>query len=276
MGHSEAKCFTKSVEIIQKHPEHNGAEGCSSNAKRETKLPASRSCGFKVRNLGKVLELAWAQEDGCCDGFYNEVEEESCGGSGVLKPETAQEHEAEPSVVRRLDLNVASVPDLNADVVPSVEGSPDEENGCSSEKNGLARSGDSQTIGEAPAVESRQESRKRSVNPHEETCDGDSTLVNGSPLRFSNGLGQLDENYEYCVKVIRWLECTGHIEKDFRMKFLTWFSLRSTEQERRVVIAFIRTLAEEPSSLAGQLIDSFSEIVSCKRLRNGFCSQLWH
>ena len=286
LGHSEAKCFTKSVEIIQKHLENNGTEGCSSNAKKEAKTPAARSSGFKVRNLGKVLELAWAQEEeGCYDEFCKDVvDEESCGGSGVLKPETAEDHEAGPSVARNLDLNVVSVPDLNAEVTPPIDGFPDEENVCSSEKNELARSngsGDSQTcaarpIGEVPAVESRPESRKRSANAHEETCDGDSTLVNGSPLRFSNGLGQLDDNYEYCVKVIRWLECTGHVENDFRMKFLTWFSLRSTEQERRVVITFIRTLVEEPSSLAGQLLDSFSEIVTCKRLRNGFCSKLWH
>ncbi|ONK59874.1 uncharacterized protein A4U43_C08F11850 [Asparagus officinalis] len=286
LGHSEAKCFTKSVEIIQKQTEHNGVEGCSSNAKIEAKSRGTKSSGFKVRNLGKVLELAWAQEE---EGIYDEfckdvVDEESCGGSGMLKLETGEERQAEPSVVRRLDLNVVSVPDLNAEVTTPVEGSPDEENGCSSEKNELARSngsGDSQTcaarqIGEVPAVESRPESRKRSINAHEETCDGDSTLVNASPVRVSNGLGQLDDNYEYCVKVIRWLECTGHIENDFRMKFLTWFSLRSTEQERRVVITFIRTLVDDPSSLAGQLVDSFSEIVTCKRPRNGFCSKLWH
>ncbi|KAJ6849272.1 VIN3-like protein 1 [Iris pallida] len=285
LGHSESKCFTKSVEIIQKHSGHNGREGCSSNAKGEAKTPNARSSGFKVRNLGKVLQLAWAEEEGCCDGFDgDEVEEESCGGSGAEKPETAEEDQAEPPVARRLDLNVASVPDLNAELTPPAEDSPDEI-GCSSEKNGPTRSngsGDSQTcaarpVGEVPAVESRPESRKRSItNANEETCDGDSTLVNGSPLQFSNGSGQLDDSYEYCVKVIRWLECSGHIEKEFRMKFLTWFSLRSGEQERRVVITFIRTLIEEPSSLAGQLLDSFLEIVTCKRPRNGFCSKLWH
>lgn len=286
LGHSEAKCFTESVEIIQKLTEHNGVEGCSTNGRREPKTPTVRSSGFKVRNLGKVLHLAWAQEeDGCYDEFYkDEVDEESCGGSGIVKPEVVEEHQAEPSVARRLDLNVVSVPDLNADVLPLLEGSPDEENRCGSEKNELARSngsGDSQTCavrttGEVPAVESRPESRKRSASALEDTCDGDSTLVSGSPMRFSNGFGQLDDNYEYCVKVIRWLECTAHIEKDFRLKFLTWFSLRSTEQERRVVITFIHTLVEEPSCLAGQLLDSFSEIVSCKRPRNGFCSKLWH
>ncbi|KAJ6807087.1 VIN3-like protein 1 [Iris pallida] len=284
LGHSESKCFTKSVEIIQKHSEHNGGEGCLPSAKREGKTPNARSSGFKVRNLGNILELACSEEEGCCDGFNkDEVEEESCDGNGAAKPDVAQEDQAEPPFARSIDLNLVSVPDLNAEVTPSTEGSPDE-NICCSEKNELARSdgsGDSQTCaarpdGEVPAVESRPESRKRPANANEENCDGDSALVDCSPLQFSNGSGQLDDNYEYCVKVIRWLECSGHIERNFRMKFMTWFSLRSTEQERRVVITFIRTLVEEPSSLAGQLVDAFLEIVSCKRPRNGFCSRLWH
>lgn len=272
LGSSEAKCFTKSVELIQKHTENNGNrnEGCSSSAKKEPK-----SSGFKVRKLGKILQLAWAQEeDACYEDLYNEedlTKEESCELCNVVKPETTEVQQEPSSVVRRLDLNVASVPDLNADVIAPLEGSEEE--------NELARSngsGDSQTCAPASRKRSSTNNNNNNNNARDEICDGDSTLVNSSPLRFSNGLGQLDDNYEYCVKVIRWLECTGHIEKDFRMKFLTWFSLRSNEQERRVVITFIRTLAEEPSSLAGQLIDSFSEIVSCKRLKNGFCSKLWH
>ncbi|KAI0522854.1 hypothetical protein KFK09_005239 [Dendrobium nobile] len=283
LGHSEARCFTKSVEIIHKETEQTGTEGCSSSGKRDSKAPHTGSSGFKVRNLGKILRLAWAQEEGCYDEFYkDDLEEESCDGSGAVKPDNGEEDQAEPFVVRQLDLNVASVPDLNDDLPPPMESSP--ENGCTSQKNGLLRSngsGDSQTYviragGEIPAVESHPDCRKLSQHRHDETCDGDSTLVSGASLRFSHDSGQLDDNYEYCVKVIRWLECSGHIENAFRMKFLTWFSLRSTEQERRVVVTFIRTLIEEPSSLAGQLLDSFSEIVSCKRSRNGFCSKLWH
>ncbi|KAK8940480.1 VIN3-like protein 2 [Platanthera zijinensis] len=45
-----------------------------------------------------------------------------------------------------------------------------------------------------------------------------------------------ERDYEYCVKVIRWLECEGHMEKEFRVKFLTWFSLKATPQERRVEV----------------------------------------
>lgn len=281
-GHSESKCFTKSKEIINKHIDNNGVEGCSSSDKHEGKTTATKSSGFKVRNLGKILQLAWAQENGSYDGFYeDDVEEESCGGSGEVIAEAA---EAMPRTSRRLDLNVASVPDLNAEVIPPMDCFPDEENAFFSEKIELARSngsGDSGTcaatvVHEVPAVESRPECSKQPSTVHDETCEGNSTLVSGSPRGFKRRLGELDDNYEYCVKVIRWLECLGHFDKDFRMRFLTWFSLRSTEQERRVVITFIRTLIEDPSSLAGQLLDSFADIVTCNRLHNGFCSKLWH
>ncbi|XP_058111499.1 VIN3-like protein 1 [Magnolia sinica] len=308
-GHSEAKCFTKSVEIIHKNAdstmaadrksENVGVEGSSSGAKKEPKISASASSGFKVRDLGKILRLAWAQEEGCFDGFCNADLEECCGGDGSMKPETVDDDQP-PVDLRELDLNVVSVPDLNAAATPPFESSRDEDIGCTSEraveaeddinsggmeKNGRAKlhgSGDSETwavrpIREVPAVESRTEvCKKRSPTGNEEAYDCDSTLINGSPLRITGRSNCLDGTYEYCVKIIRWLECGGHIERDFRMKFLTWFSLRSTEKERRVVNTFIQTLVDDPSSLAGQLVDSFLDIVSCKRPRHGFCSKLWH
>lgn len=86
-------------------------------------------------------------------------------------------------------------------------------------------------------------------------------------------------SYEYCVKVIRWLECEGYIESNFRVKFLTWFSLRATLQERRVVSVYVDTLIDDPGSLAGQLVDTFSDAICSKRLPpvpNGFCMRLWH
>lgn len=91
--------------------------------------------------------------------------------------------------------------------------------------------------------------------------------------------GSLEREYEYCVKVIRWLECEGHIETNFRVKFLTWFSLRATLQERKIVSVYIDTLIDDPGSLAGQLVDSFSEVLCSKGrppLPTGFCMQLWH
>ncbi|RLN04309.1 VIN3-like protein 1 [Panicum miliaceum] len=245
LGHSEHKIFTKSVEIIRKNKE-NRAEGWSSSAKR----------------AGRVKMI----EDSCdqSDSVILEKDQVPCSAS------------------HKLDLNETSVPDLNAEVVMPTECCQDE-NGCSSGKNTLTKSngcGDSQTfaeghVGEAPVMESQSQCRKQTSDLEQETCADGINLAAASARLFSRRLGQLDDNYEYCVKVIRWLECSGHIEKDFRMKFLTWFSLRSTQQERRVVITFIRTLLDA-SSLVGQLLDSFQEIVASKKPRTGFCTKLWH
>ncbi|XP_044948748.1 VIN3-like protein 1 [Hordeum vulgare subsp. vulgare] len=278
LGHSESKCFTRSVEIIHKNTEH-GAEGCSSTAKRNVRRQNGRSSGFKVRQLGKVLRRAW-EEDGCPSEFCKDEIEDSCDQSDSVLPEKGQVAHVVP---RKLDLNETSVPDLNAEVVMPTECLRNE-NGYSSRKNDLRKSngcGDFATcteghVGEAPAMESRSQSRKQTSDLEQETCAEDGNLVIGSQRHFSRRLGELDNNYEYCVKTIRWLECCGHIEKEFRMRFLTWFSLRSTEQERRVVLTFIRTLVDEPGSLAGQLLDSFEEIVASKRPRTGFCTKLWH
>ncbi|XP_042449280.1 protein VERNALIZATION INSENSITIVE 3-like isoform X1 [Zingiber officinale] len=93
--------------------------------------------------------------------------------------------------------------------------------------------------------------------------------------------GTLEGSYEYCVKVVRWLECDGYIQTNFRVKFLTWFSLRATPQERRVVTVYVNTLIDDPASLAGQLVDTFSETISCGKKppqvpTGGFCTKLWH
>ncbi|CAN6564358.1 unnamed protein product [Malus baccata var. baccata] len=309
LGHSEAKCFTKSVEIIRRNPispvsenpkKDNPIIEANSSGKREseTTTAVGPTSEFKVRDLGKVLRMAWGQEQGNSEGFCSANKETCCGVSSTVKTETPQE--PLPSVLHRLDLNVASVPDLNEELTPPFESSRDEDNGCTLQraveadddaashdlvKNGLARShgsGDSQTWthglnGDVPAVDSRAEvGKKRAANTNEEIYDCDSTLINGPPLLIANGSYCLDENFEYCVKIIRWLECERHITQEFRLKLLTWFSLRSTEQERRVVNTFIQTMIDDPSSLAGQLVDSFSDIVSNKRPRNGFCSKLWH
>lgn len=88
-----------------------------------------------------------------------------------------------------------------------------------------------------------------------------------------------EREYEYCVKVIRWLECEGHMETDFRVKLLTWFSLKATMQERRIVKAFIDVLIDEPESLVDQLIDAFTDGICNKEkptLSVGFCNRLWH
>jgi hypothetical protein len=83
--------------------------------------------------------------------------------------------------------------------------------------------------------------------------------------------------FEYYIKVIRHLECEGHIEAEFRMKFLTWFCLHSTRHQRRTVGAFVDNLVDDPVSLAGQLTDTFSYAIYKKRpdhpVPSGFCME---
>lgn len=304
LGHFEAKCFTRNVEINHKNFESEVVvpqnEISPDNERLDTRNETvPRTSSFKVQDLGKVLYLTSAEEQGSLEGLCSADVEECSGGSSAMRYETPEDEKPMPNS-RELDLNVVSVPDLNAELTPPLESSRDEDNECTLEqvveaeddavshgleKNDQSRSSgshDSQTckiraIREVPAVESRTElCRKQTLSSKSEAYDCVSTLINGSPLQVCAGSGYLDRSYEYCVKIIRWLECEGHIGQEFRMKFLTWFSLRSTEQERRVVHAFIQTLIEDPSSLAGQLIDSFSDIVKSKRTRNGFCSELWH
>lgn len=91
--------------------------------------------------------------------------------------------------------------------------------------------------------------------------------------------GVSDRDFEHYVKVIRWLECEGHIEKNFRQKFLTWYSLRASQQEVKIVKVFVDTFIDDPASLAEQLIDTFSESISSKKPTTtppGFCMKLWH
>uniref|UniRef100_A0A1J3CZS4 VIN3-like protein 2 n=1 Tax=Noccaea caerulescens TaxID=107243 RepID=A0A1J3CZS4_NOCCA len=98
--------------------------------------------------------------------------------------------------------------------------------------------------------------------------------------------GGAESGLEHCVKIIRQLECSGHIGKDFRQKFLTWYSLIATQQEIRVVKIYIDTFTDDPMALAEQLVHTFDDRVSIKRsaigggpsavVPSGFCMKLWH
>lgn len=77
---------------------------------------------------------------------------------------------------------------------------------------------------------------------------------------------RLEENdYEYSVRVVKWLEHEGHIDQNFRVKFLTWFSLKANPQERRVVSAFVDALVDDPPSLVDQLIHTFMDEICCEQ-----------
>jgi len=141
-------------------------------------------------------------------------------------------------------------------------------------------------------MENGKENGARSFKPN--PCDN--IVQNGSsrperePGNSSNKRsGKLDDighkdgcseaSYEYCIRVVRWLECEGYIETNFRVKFLTWFSLRATPHERKIVSVYVDTLIEDPVSLSGQLVDSFSETIYSKKrssMPSGFCMDLWH
>ncbi|XP_050217015.1 VIN3-like protein 2 [Mercurialis annua] len=118
--------------------------------------------------------------------------------------------------------------------------------------------------GKGEEAQDRSTSKKRNGERRDEEC-----MANAHS----------DRDLEYYIKVIRWLECEGHIEKNFRQKFLTWYSLRATPQEVRVVKVFVDTFIQDPASLAEQLVDTFSECVSSRNSSTvpaGFCMKLWH
>lgn len=181
------------------------------------------------------------------------------------------------------DLNIASVPDLNEDITPPF-GTPVGEDcrkpAChdintdygaaplDNEKKRLRSDGtDVSTSGEVPAVNSQELPRKIAVTTNE-TTNKDRIMLDGSPHGKSEELGSLDDKFDNCVKLIRRLECDGHMNEEFRKKFLTWFGFRSTEKEKRVVYAFIEAFIDDPSSLVAQLVDAFSERVSFKKPHN--------
>ncbi|KAM1172521.1 hypothetical protein ACFX15_022157 [Malus domestica] len=114
----------------------------------------------------------------------------------------------------------------------------------------------------------------------EEPQDGSTSKKRSAERKDEECVANIsDRDFEYYVKIIRWLECEGHLEQNFRQKFLTWYSLRATPQEVRIVKVFVDTFIGDPASLAGQLVDTFSESISSKKssvVPNGFCMKLWH
>ncbi|KAJ4958321.1 hypothetical protein NE237_025432 [Protea cynaroides] len=201
---------------------------------------------------------------------------ESHRNSDVLKPDN--KHSSKDQLVEDLstDKGLNTLIRRELEIVPSEHGfeavlpiTP-----CKMEigKDGPGRSGRPKPCseeldngsGKGEEPQAGSSSKKRSGGRWDEGCDGD---------------GSFDGVYEYCVKLIRWLECHGHIEKNFRVKFLTWYSLRATPQERKIVKVYVDTLSDDPACLAGQLVDTFTECISSKRppaMPTGFCMKLWH
>ncbi|CAH8359131.1 unnamed protein product [Eruca vesicaria subsp. sativa] len=98
-----------------------------------------------------------------------------------------------------------------------------------------------------------------SLSTKEEVETVSEKAVNGkSSLRCGFGL-------EDCVKIIRQLECSGHVDKKFRQEFLTWYSLKASAHEINVVKTFIDAFKDDSVALAEQLVDTFSDCIARKR-----------
>ncbi|CAN6340602.1 unnamed protein product [Urochloa humidicola] len=267
LGHSESRCRTDSKEIIFKRATQNAG---GTHTQKRDRSQSFKSTGFNIRGIFKSMQETWG-EDGCFEGFCEDTHE----GSGSRSATDTEFSGA----CRKLHFNASSVPGLNVEVPVSMDYTTEKRYHS---KKRLVRSndsGDSETCAvgrsaEPPAVESRPVGKVNSA--HINRCEQNDASAICREKELSGSARQLDGDFEHCVKVIRQLECDGHIDNGFRMKFLTWYSIRSTDQERSVVTTFIKTLGEDPSSLAEQLLDAFEEIVNCKKGRTSFCSKLWH
>ncbi|TVU08651.1 hypothetical protein EJB05_42062 [Eragrostis curvula] len=132
----------------------------------------------------------------------------------------------------------------------------------------LAEIGNGITLGnETGATSFKSETDYQIPQPSKpETEPGTSSNKNlsGKYDEISREDGCSEASYEYCVKVIRRLECEGYICADSRLNFLTWFCLRATRHDKRTVSVFVDTLIDDPASLADQLLDTFSDAIRRK------------
>lgn len=132
------------------------------------------------------------------------------------------------------------------------------------------------TEDELPFTPSKEESSKDENLATKPTPEPSKNNLDDGSSKKENGEEGQDRDFGYYVKVIRWLECKQHIDKSFRQKFLTWYSLRAGPQEVRIVKVFVDTLMEDPALLAEQLVDTFSEVITSKRCSKGLCLKFFH
>jgi len=271
-GHSNAMCFTKSVEILKpvdgKEKRTIDLVGNAQPSDREEK--SSISSRFQIGQLGKYVQLAEAQEEGLLEAFYNVDTEKIC---------EPPEEELPPRRPHGFDLNVVSVPDLNEEFTPP-DSSGGEDNGVPLNSLAEADGGDHDDNCDDAVSNGRRKNNNDCLVISDGSGDdtGFDFLMTRKRKAISDSndsenhecdSSSIDDTLEKCVKVIRWLEREGHIKTTFRVRFLTWFSMSSTAQEQSVVSTFVQTLEDDPGSLAGQLVDAFTDVVSTKRPNNG-------
>lgn len=129
--------------------------------------------------------------------------------------------------------------------------------------------------GDLPFTPSKEESSKDENMTTKSTPEPMKNNLDDGSSKKSSEEWQ-DRDFGYYVKVVRWLECKKYIDSSFRQKFLTWYSLRASPQEVRIVKVFVDTLMEDPALLAEQLVDTFSEVISNTKCSKGLCLKLFH
>jgi hypothetical protein len=69
------------------------------------------------------------------------------------------------------------------------------------------------------------------------------------------------------------------MDEELRVKFLTWFSLKASAKDRRIVSAFVDVFIDDPACLVAQLKDAFMDAV-CSNEKPAPskvpCFSLWH
>lgn len=208
-----------------------------------------------VQDVGPLLQPTRVEEQGPLDdksgpdlsGLGQMVNYDPSKADGLASAHTSH----------GFDLNIAVVSDIHEDAAPNDSSKDEAGHGSAGFENPAQHEPNKdKTVVESRAVVSRK--RPASVEAH----DCDSALMI-SPISVCNGGASfLDESFEYSLKMIRWLERERYIKLEFRQKLFTWLCLSSTEQDRRVINTIIRTLWDDPVSLAGQLVHSFDDIIN--------------
>lgn len=233
---------------------------------------------FKTRSASDILEVKESQSPGpICSSLSNPSSVEDENNNVIAYRDETENQKDDDNNNNGIDDNniIISSADLS-NSVPKLDAVNLENGQTENDMECVPFVGTSRAdLPNTPCkLENCKEGPGKKTRPELDKGDLESGPHDGSSSKKKD-----DRDLGYYVKVIRWLECDGHIETGFRQKFLTWYSMRATQQEVRIVKVFVDTLIEDPASLAGQLVDTFSEIISNKRssvVPLGFCLKLWH
>ncbi|CAN8301547.1 unnamed protein product [Cochlearia groenlandica] len=201
----------------------------------------------------------------------------------VLRFSTLKDDDAgnRQSLLTNSSSGLGSNPSLPEDESNNVRKTSCRENGDNNNNNIKQRSAEEV---ESEIEEERPLKRNSLVTPCKRDTYKDKQEANKRSMKERPEISEVGDNKDLSriVKTIRRLEKEGHIDKCFRERFLTWYSLRASEREVSVVKVFVETFMEDMSSLGQQLVDTFSECIQSKRstmtgvVSDGICLKLLH